>query len=457
MKKPNQTSSYVDQLTIKKPTQALVMMPKIGKLSIVARKLFNMILHSTQKQIAIFIDAGKDVPAGHLFKCKLNDLVDPLEFGESNLRSLAKLNFKEMRDIHVEWSAPDQTQSGFIWENYSLLSDAKLKIEDGALIAYWAFSSSVFNALRYPDQYARINVLQLAKLTSYEAVVLYEICSRYKTNPLGLTVAREPVWWVKALSSKLPAAINPETNEPNWRGWSQTKIEKVLGAISEINSETDLSIELIEKKEIRTIVSVQFKVKVKTNVTNSEQIEAVTQPSKLSQKVAEFASKLEISLSDVFALSKFHSDLALVDAMVKLEARINQQDADPIKSKLAYLKKILGELNAIVDYKSAPQAQTLLPPKLVVLAKPEAEAEAVYDYKTTRRMQIRAEMLNQPFEVRLKFAEIGLQKLQTIGMSNPNLATKVSAGIFENPLLISQMTEAYAVDVYGKDWGLENN
>jgi hypothetical protein len=50
----NMSDSAKDQLKIKKPVQSLVLIPKKGKLSVVARKLYNVILHSTIAQIAEF-------------------------------------------------------------------------------------------------------------------------------------------------------------------------------------------------------------------------------------------------------------------------------------------------------------------------------------------------------------------------------------------------------------------
>jgi plasmid replication initiation protein len=458
-------AKHLDQLMLKKSIHAIVMVPKIGKLTVTARKLFNMVLHSTQQQISDFVATGKEVPAGHMFQSKFSDLVYPIELGKSDLRTAGKAYFQELTEIGVEWNAPDKNQDpetnqvaepdqdGMFWRKYHLLSDAELHKENGVIVAKWMFSSTVFNILKSPKLYAKINILELAKLSSYESVVLYEICSRYKENPSGVTSSHEPNWWVRAFCAKLPA-LNPETNEPNWRDWPRLKNEKVLSAVAEINDHTDLQIKLLETKDWKTIVSVQFEVKLKSS-SKAAEIEAVAPSPKLSQKVAEFAGKLELNLGDVLALSKIHSDVALVDAMIKLEARMNQEDTDPVKSKLAYLKTILQELDGLVNY-SKPTIQTVMPAVAhQVSASKVKPLEIVHDYKTTRTKEIKEELLNQPIEVKKKYAEKALEKLTEIKLLTPSMAIKVRAGNFENAFLVSHMIEIYAADVYGSDWGTE--
>ena len=94
----------------------------------------------------------------------------------------------------------------------------------------------------------------LAKLGSYTAVALYEICARYRDNPSGVTSRKPVAWWVDALSN----GPGPERRE-----WRKFKNERVKEAVAEINAETDLEIELIEHKQGRVITEVQFAVRKK--------------------------------------------------------------------------------------------------------------------------------------------------------------------------------------------------
>ena len=406
-----------DALKIKKPVQALVLVPKKGKLSVVARKLYNVILHSTIAQIHEFELQGKEIPAEHLFEGRLTELVLPIQMGQSDLRAKAKEYFTQMAEIRLDWEAPDANGPGK-WTNLGLLSEAQLDREDSKnpnseVIARWAFPPTIIKELRHPEMYAQLSIYQLAKLSSYEAVALYEICARYRTNAAGVTSLQEPLWWIKALSNKVPA-IDPVTGLPKWREWRKFKDEKIKKAVSEINEQTDLSVELLEKKE-----GVQFSVKRKAN-------EFAPLPNRLNPEIAEAAIKLGLKLTDIANLIRNgQSELGLKAAF----ARMAKQDLGAINRKLAYLSKILQEVNPLIGSgldAAAPQ-QTVLPAS----AEPRSEPlTMVLSYKDERRGEIRREFLLLDKAAQRPYAYAALAELRAIKMANPSMSLKVESGLW---------------------------
>lgn len=441
-----------NQMILKKPVQALVMIPKIGKLTVTARKLLNVMLHSTQGQIAEFTLQGKDVPAGHLFTARLCDLLDPIECGASNLRSAAKGYFLEMRDIRLEWEAPDiKAKAGIVWANYDLLSEARFEYsgnevkegghQNNALIAKWAFPPSIFNTLRFPELYAQICIYQIAKLSSYESLSLYEICSRYRTNPEGVTSQREPEWWVRALSNKAPT-VDSKTNLPKLRPWPKFKNDKIQAAINQINEKTDLEIALIEKKKGKTITSIQFSVKRKPTAL----IEDISTP-KMSPEIAEKSTVLGLALVDISNLIKNgQSENVLKVALGKLADRCDRKDLVPVESKLAYLNSVLTDTNKYV------KKTTVLPSKSAVLT----PTPIVLNFKDQRRAKIKIEMLELPKERQHQLAIAGLESLKAAGFLSPSIKRAFDSNDWvKNGLLLSKMIEVYAVEQYGASWGVE--
>lgn len=432
-------------LKIKKPIQTLALIPKKGKLSVVARKLYNVIIHSTIDQISEFDLQGKEVPAEHLFECRLVDLVRPIQMGNSDLRAKAKEYFQQMSEIRLDWEAPDAKGPGK-WTNLGLLAEAQLdrvNPDDASsdVVARWAFPPTIFKELRHPEMYAQISIYQIAKLSTYEAVALYEICARYRTNAAGVTSPKEANWWVKALSNKVPD-IDPKTGEPKWREWRKFKLEKVKTAMAEINEQTDLVIDMIEKKE-----GVQFSVKRKAS-------EYSPSPNRLNPEIAEAALKLGLKLTDIAALIRGgQSELGLKAGFAKMA----NQDPNTITRKLAYLNKILEEVNPyIADGRTLPisshqkQGTTQQPGPMVEPLK------LAMSFKDERRGEIRREFMQLAREEQRPFAYSGLSELRASKMANPAMSLKVEAGSWETaPMLFSKMVELYAVEKYGPNWGVE--
>lgn len=442
MAEPDMTSAYT---TFKKPNSALVLMPKIGKLTAITRKLFNVLLNATQQQIAQCRKNELAIPI--LFKARLSDLVDQVEVGESNLLSQSKKSFREMRRVELDWEAPD-ANSGVIWASMSLLSQVTFTKEGGKGVIYaaWAFPPDLMEVIKDPSRYTPINIAQLVKLKSYTAVALYEIASRYKTNPTGKTSENDMDWWISALSQSA-APIDPATKLPKPRGWSKFKDDSLNAAIKEINLKTDLCVELLEKKTGRKLTSAQFRVSSKI-VDNSSDLDA---PSKMSPEIAKIATKLGLSLADISNLiTQGQNENVLEAAFSKLEARLAREDLVTVDSKIAYLRSILIDTNKFIfDKRPTPvhHVKNAPPPTL------EKEPVAPQRYKELRRSEIKDELINLNKDQQKPYAEIALEALRVAGLSTPSTKRKVEAGNWAtSPFLLSKMVEIYAVDIHGPEW-----
>lgn len=428
--------------TFRKPNSALVMMPKVGKLTAISRKIFNVLLHTTQRQVQALNHEGKIVEATHYFSARLDELVDPVEVGHSNLTSSAKKSLLEMRRTEVDWEAPD-ANSGVIWSNMSLLSEAKIVKTGGILYAYWALPPGLLGVIADPQRFTPIDIAQLSQLKTYTAVALYEICVRYKNNPTGLTSENDLEWWVDALTQSAPK-IDPKTKKPKLRLWSKFKSEQVSVAIHEINSKSDIGIELIEKKTGKAVTSAQFKVWRK-----SVESGAITGGPRMSPELALIATALGLPLSDITSLIKFgQSESVLKIGLAKLEARIGRDDLAPVDSRMAYLRAVLAETNGFVAMIPSPSVAVSLMPKA------PADLPKILSYQEHRRLEIKAELLNIGKTGQKKYAELALEYLQKAGIATTTISRKVESGDWMTGVLFSKMIEAYAVEQYGVNWGV---
>ncbi len=440
------------ELTLKKPNEAIVMLPKLGKLTTTARKIYNVILHVTQRQVQDLDALGRPIEATHLFSARLEDVVEPVQSEGSDIRTMAKKYLREMRRVEVDWEAPD-SRSGVVWSSMGLLSQVQIEIIKGAAHVKWALPPDLLSAVRDPVRFTMLDIRQIARLHSYTAVALYEICARYRTNPSGVTALNTPEWWVEALTNS-PAAIDPATGQKRLREWRKVKNESVLKAIEEINEMTDIEIELIEHKTGKAITAVQFAVRRKAQAVLPASADVAP---RIPADLAEHATRLQVGLRDMAALlAARHSHEILRTALMKLEQRLQREDLEPVGSRLAYLRAVVDELEATVGAPAAapPESIAAVPAPASFQGNKEARGQgpAEPDFKAHRRAEIRKEMDALPAVERLALQARTVDELrQRVGLT-PAMIRKIDVGDFETGVLASTMFELFARGRYGTDW-----
>lgn len=432
-------ASATDVMTLKKPNEAIVMLPRIGRLTTTSRKLYNFLLYFTHQQVQEITSQQRTVDAGHLFQVELSALVRPLESGESDLRTLVKQYLREMRRIEIDWEAPDAS-TGVVWNNMSLLSQCKIEIVDRVTYVKWALPPELFQSIRDMERFTLLDLNQQAKLKSYAAVALYEICARYKNNPSGLTSSSHPDWWVEALTHK--PSIDAKTGERKIREWRKVKNEHVNGAIIEINSKTDLDIKMVEKKVGRAVVEVQFEVRRKRS-TGDKKVGPT-----LSPQLAERATRSDIPLSDVRSLVRGGvSETVVGAALNKLEKRVARSELGDVNSPAAYLRTVVREISDMVG------DQSPCPPTTAVTVPSGSQfAPAGSEYRNRRMRELKIELFALSKSEQRVYADSAFEALRSRNVLSPRIVANYNDGRWESGSLASEMVVAFAVDRYGVDW-----
>jgi hypothetical protein len=246
-----------------KPTEMIVMMPKIGRLTPLGRKLLNVLFQMSWKQLQEAIQQKGAFPSEETFKAPVLEIAGILSRSDSDPRALVKAYMMEMRDTQMDYSSPN-ANTGIVWQDMDLLSYAAFKIEDGVLWALWTFPQPIFKAFLSRGAYTWINLEEMSKLSSYAAIALYEIALRYKNNPSGMTSSNDTYWWTQVLSG-VPAKIDKVTGLPKVREWRKFKYETLSDAIIEVNEKTCVSVELRETTIGKAVKAVQFAITKKTD------------------------------------------------------------------------------------------------------------------------------------------------------------------------------------------------
>lgn len=421
--------------TFKKPNSALVMVPKVGRLTPVSRKLYNVLLQQTQQQIQNSKTGDTTLDARHLFSAPLKDMLAMISVNSSNPMTSAKKYLTEMRRTEVDWEAPDAT-SGIFWRSMGLLSEVEMENISGIIWVRWALPPSLLMAVADPERYTPINLSQMSKLISYTAIALYEICSRYRKNPTGVTSRHSPEWWVEALTNA-PPPIDAVTGKPRLREWRKIKSASVLAAMDEIEKNTDLVLTLHEIKVGKAVKEIQFGVQEKRMA-----VEIL--PPTISSELAQTVANLGIEIKEAAKLiGGGCSEVTMKISLAKLEARINQLDLAPIENKLAYLRKLIIENGQFISDKSVPVAMKTSTSDLF---------EQAPTWADVRRKQVRDELIKLPRLQQQQYADIAVQKLQERKLDSPTILRKYRAGEWLTGMMAVVFVGAYGEAIYGPNW-----
>lgn len=309
---------------LRKPHEMIVLVPRAKRVTLTGRRIYNALLQVAQSRLAVMSSMP---PADYMFEAPLPAILRTTgSSGED--RTAAKRYLREMRGLEVDWesTAPGD---GVKWRGFSMLSEVAIEIRHGENWVSWSYPPTLMAALKEPTRWARIDLDILAKLGTYAALALYEICARYRDNPSGVT-SRKPVqWWADALSA---APAGAERRE-----WRKFKNERVKEAIEEINRETDLDIELIEHREGRAVVEAQFAVRKKRAPARLPARDAAPVDANLVLR----AESLGVRESKLEGLINEFGEAAVRDKVEVLERRASNSRLRGVDNAYSYLRSLL--------------------------------------------------------------------------------------------------------------------
>jgi hypothetical protein len=434
------SSDAGEHLELRKPHEMIVLLPRSKRVTLTGRRIYNALLQVSQSRLA----AMQSMPAAdYMFEAPLPALLRTTgSSGED--RTAAKRYLREMRGLEVDWesTAPGD---GVKWRGFSMLSEVAIEVRHGENWVSWSYPPTIMAALREPARWARIDLEVLAKLGTYAAVALYEICARYRDNPSGVTSRKPVAWWADALS-QAPAGTER-------REWRKFKSERVKEAIDEINRETDLDIELIEHKQGRAVMEAQFSVRRKrANARPRNQDEGPIDAHLVLR--AESLGVREIKLD---GLIKEFGEAAVRDKVDVLERRAANSRLRTVENAHSYLRSLLRQgdgtdLAVPADAPApTPRAAEPSPPPMLP---PDASLppDAGQAWLNQRSAQLRAELLAMEAPQRQVWVEQALQELSAKGLLSAVISRRAAQGDVLHGLLGSVVVRLYANAVHGPDW-----
>jgi hypothetical protein len=383
--------------------ELMVMIPQNTELTAENRKLYALLLKETQVQYLQHLEEHGIEPSGrHLYKVPTAKLLAHLKLKaeKDNFTSeyqRLKNSLTKLKRIEVDWISIESGSAGG-WGLCNLIAQVN-ETRSTTSFVYWALPPEILDRLVSINYYTKISLIELMKLKSHAAIVLYEILSRYKTFVGGRTATHTTDWWTIALRKR----ANSE------RGWRQFKHESVEPAVAEINDLTDLCVEgpiEVRKAGPRSPVEgVFFRVQPKVK----ELAESQPPEAPISVETSLLAAKSNVTLNSIKTiLNEFpiKGEIITQAALLKMENR-------SIDKPGPYFLKTAREIAARDPSSTVPAAALAKKPSETI-----TEPELTDEQKSINLDKQR--MLDLPHEKLVALVQRALDKLEP-GAVTPKL------------------------------------
>jgi len=317
----NLLSRYEEQRPLRKSVDTLAIVPTKDRITILARKVYNVMMHYAQEQ-------GVEQP---LYRVRLRDVVSGIDFNSNNT-DVIKEHLRQMVTTKVEWQSPTKGE-GAKWAVSALIAHAELSTARGEVFMEWSYAINIKHEILDPQRYARISLAFQSEFKSMPGLALYEICSRYIDNPSGLTARQHWTWWRPVLTGC------PENQVGIYAQWKYFNRDVIKKAVLEVNQITDLEVAVIEHAgKGRAVGDLQFSVKKKKQV----KLPFGTSPSPVNLKDIGRAIATGVDQEKAESLLNKFGDQKFASAVDVLERRLKRKDQAAVSSSYKYLKTVLA-------------------------------------------------------------------------------------------------------------------
>lgn len=322
----------VADVSLRKAVEAIAVKPHAGKLTLLTRKIANVLLAEAQQQ-------GMDQTT---YRIALSKLCTQADYDSTNTQ-LVKDQLRKMASTTIEWN--QGAKGSRRWGVTNMLS-VEIIEEKGRCFIEWDYPAKLKANLLTPSVYARLSLQMQSNFRSSAALALYEICVRYVDNPGGGLTMRMP-WqdWRPTLTG----VPDDDAEAGAYKEYKYFKRDVLNKSVAELNAITDLSVELIEHKTGRSVSDLQFVVKAKRQAGLG-----LDDPNIFDLNLVNRLLTLGFTQQQAEKLYSEHDEIKLRAALDYVEKRLTQKTGEKIGSPVAYFRNALAK-----GYGNVPPGQRL--------------------------------------------------------------------------------------------------
>jgi len=333
------------ELEIRKSNEAIGLRVVSGRLTLLNRKVFNVLMYHAQQIRKLGQDAPIDTPAAQkYFWVPLSVLARNASYDSRDMQFLRE-QIEEMQDIKLLLETDRQWTSERLIASVTFVNPKGLHSRTGQVWVGFAFPPEVHESVMQPETYTRLSIQYQGLLKSGTALALYELCRRYATNPSKLTSTYTVEHWYGLLTGN----PMPEKAEdlPEYKYF---KRDVLKNAIAEVNRITDIEVELIEHKVGRRVQHLQFRVEFKPDMQNEPRA-----PFTIDLSLLEKLMALGMTQQEASNVIGEYPDEKISQALAVVAARVNSANGAPVNSKVAYLRWALKSDAKLPEKKTEPK------------------------------------------------------------------------------------------------------
>lgn len=411
-----------------KPVNTLGWTPKEKKITVLARKSWNVLLHEAQ-------DQGLDKDD---FTAPLAKIVKSIDYTSNDIE-LIKKHLRGMVSTTVEWQSPT-TGEGSYWTVCGLLAHAKLSKIRGEIWVEWSYAKNMRQELLEPRVFARLQLPILSQLRSHAGLALYEICARYKD--VGRTARQSWHWWRPVLTGR------PDGEQAVKKEYRIFKRDCLRLAIAEVCAVTDLDVELVEYKAGRFISDLQFLIRQK----KQPDLPFAVGPQPVDMALITRADRLGISHDQAEGLLEEFGDAALASGLDALQKRVANDFPEPVRDRFRYLKSLMpGEAKKIAVAKEESVAQTNAQSVENLARQAKVQASWMEEWLREKREEMLSEISELSEDTQ---AELVAQLMQDMELRkvHPSIRKRLQTSGWRHPLVVTEMVRYYAQATHGEAW-----
>ncbi len=310
----------------RKANDAIGLRVSEGRLSLLSRKLFNvMVFHAQDRR-----EPGRDAPIDSevnrkYFWLPLSEIARDTAY-DSNDTELLKRHLEELQNIRVHMEDGRQWTSERLVSSVKLLSPLGLGKRGAPIWFGYAFPPEVAQMVMNPTTYTKLDIYYQTLFRSGSSLALYEICRRYESNPSKLTYIAEWEHWYEQLTGEATGSSAP----PEYKYFKRDTLKP---AILEMSTLTDLTAELIEHKRGRKVIGLQFMVERRPQAAIN-----FPAPPPINSEIIDRLCKIGLGREEASNLSVQHPEEKITQALRAVESRMTAKSSAPLESPLAYFR-----------------------------------------------------------------------------------------------------------------------
>ena len=412
-----------DLKQFRKTNEAIGLRVVEGNLSLLSRKVFNVMMYHAQEMKEPGLNAPINTPAAKkYFWIPLSDLARDAAYDSKDVQYL-KRQLEDMQNIKLLMENERQWTSERLVSSVTLVNPEGFNKHSGQVWFGYAFPPEVHEQVMAPSTYTRLSIVYQSSLKSGSALALYEICRRYATNPSKLTFIQSYEHWYGVITGNPISAEAPPV-------YKYFKRDTIKPAIAEINALTDINIELVEHKNGRRVEKLQFRVEQ----NKQPQLEFPAPPvidAELIGKIMKFG----FSQADASDLAAQYQEDVIRAAISRVEIRAESTSMSPLGTPAGYFRWTLQ------DIARNPSSLQLSAPKTI--SKKNPTGPSVMEKFLAARAQDALAVYKELDEKEHK------QIFDVFKAQNQNKSIKLDKGI-ESAMVRSLFSTWYAKELWGE-------